>query len=148
MIAASLLLVTSPILARVQSDQDVTGPYEMVEGWLGPMPWHEEGWTFVLIAAVCPETTERIFVHQGRDLPVPRTEGRTGIRSNADHEPSHFVLVLDGEGDLIESWTQWDHLFVRPHKVTMNPCDPDRHIWIVDDWANRCPSSRTTARSW
>ena len=116
MFAACLLLATSPLHGQVQGNQDVTGPYEVVEGWLGPMPWHEEGRTFGLIAAACPETTDRIFVLQGGDLPGPRPEGRPGPRSNADHEPRRFV---------------------RPHKVTMNPYDPERHVWIVDDWENQ-----------
>ena len=133
--AAGLLLPASHLHAQVTGDQDVTGPYEVVERWLGPMLRHDEGWTFGLVAAVYPEAPERIFVLQGGDLPDPRPERGPGPRSNADHEPRHFVLVLDGDGEFIESWTQWDHLFVRPHKVTVNPYDAERHIWIVDDWA-------------
>ena len=78
------------------------------------------------------------------EIPPPGPDGgsRTtprapGPRSNANHSPNHFVLVLDRDGELIESWTRWDHLFVRPHKVTVNPYDPERHVWIVDDWASQ-----------
>lgn len=42
-IAAGLLLTASHLHAQVAGDRDVTGPYEVVEGWLGPMPWHDEG---------------------------------------------------------------------------------------------------------
>src|SRR2546427_11199378 len=37
---------------------------------------------------------------------------------------------------MIESWTQWDHLFEGgrgPHKVKISPYDPERHVWIIDD---------------
>jgi DNA-binding beta-propeller fold protein YncE len=127
----------SPLNAQIKGDQDITGPYEVVEDWLKPMPWHQDGWTFGLVAAVYPDTPNRIFLLQGGDLPDPRPTERAGPRSNALHTPSHFVLVLNGDGELIESWTQWDHLFVRPHKVTINPYDPERHVWIVDDWASQ-----------
>lgn len=127
----------SPLNAQIKGDQDITGPYAVVENWLKPMPWHQDGWTFGLVAAVYPDTPDRIFLLQGGDLPDPRPTERAGPRSNALHTPSHFVLVLNGDGELIESWTQWDHLFVRPHKVTINPYDPERHVWIVDDWASQ-----------
>ena len=30
-------------------------------------------------------------------------------------------------------WTQWDKIFKRPHFVAINPYDPEKHVWIVDD---------------
>jgi len=46
----------------------------------------------------------------------------------------HCVLVFDREGNIVESWTQWDSLFGRPHAVYISPYDPQRHVWIVDDY--------------
>ena len=46
------------------------------------------------------------------------------------------VLVIDGQGNLVESWTQWDKLFEDgrgPHRIYVQPYDPERHVWIVDD---------------
>jgi hypothetical protein len=43
------------------------------------------------------------------------------------------VLVVDAEGNITEDWTKWDSLFRRPHSVTINPYDPEKHIWIVED---------------
>ena len=131
------ILASAPLGAQTVGDQDITGPYRVVENWLKPMPWHADGLTFGLIAAVYPDTPDRIFVLQGGDLPDPRPARGPGPRSNADHIPSHFVLVLNRDGEFVDSWTQWDHLFVRPHKVAVNPYDPDRHVWIVDDWASQ-----------
>jgi DNA-binding beta-propeller fold protein YncE len=45
----------------------------------------------------------------------------------------HCVLVVDANGNITEDWTKWDSLFRRPHSVTMNPYDPEKHIWIVED---------------
>jgi hypothetical protein len=45
----------------------------------------------------------------------------------------HCVIVVDANGTIIEDWTKWDSLFRRPHSVTMNPYDPEKHIWIVED---------------
>jgi peptidylamidoglycolate lyase len=41
--------------------------------------------------------------------------------------------VVDADGNITEEWTQWDHLFRRPHSVSINPYDPDKHVWVVDD---------------
>jgi len=31
---------------------------------------------------------------------------------------------------------QHNKLFVRPHRVVMNPYDPERHVWVIDDGAH------------
>jgi peptidylamidoglycolate lyase len=45
----------------------------------------------------------------------------------------HCLFVVDAEGNIVESWTQWDSIFRRPHSVFINPYDPEKHIWVVDD---------------
>jgi hypothetical protein len=43
---------------------------------------------------------------------------------------------VDAGGRLAESWTEHDELFQGgrgPHKISINPYDPDRHLWVVDD---------------
>jgi peptidylamidoglycolate lyase len=54
--------------------------------------------------------------------------GRPGI----DWRWEHCVLVVDREGYIVEEWTQWDHLWYRPHDVEISPYDPEKHVWIVD----------------
>jgi sugar lactone lactonase YvrE len=46
----------------------------------------------------------------------------------------HCILVLDRAGNIVESWTQWDAMLARPHAVYVSPYDPDKHVWIVDDF--------------
>ncbi|MBM3817465.1 MAG: hypothetical protein FJW14_00410 [Acidimicrobiia bacterium] len=45
----------------------------------------------------------------------------------------HCLVVVDAAGNIVESWTQWDSIFRRPHSVAINPYDPQKHVWVVDD---------------
>ena len=54
--------------------------------------------------------------------------GRPGV----DWRWEHCVLVVDSEGNIVEEWSQWDHLWYRPHDVEISPYDPEKHVWIVD----------------
>ena len=45
----------------------------------------------------------------------------------------HCVVVVDGAGNIIEEWTQWDKIFKRPHSAYISPYDAEKHVWIVDD---------------
>jgi peptidylamidoglycolate lyase len=56
-------------------------------------------------------------------------QGELGV----DARWEHCLLVVDRNGNIVEQWTQWDHLFRRPHSVSINPYDPDKHVWVVDD---------------
>jgi len=57
----------------------------------------------------------------------------SGGRMGVDAKWEYCILVFDGEGNTIESWTQWDSMMQRPHYVAINPYDPERHVWIIDD---------------
>src|SRR5258706_11778656 len=41
-------------------------------------------------------------------------------------------MIFDRAGKLVESWEQYNHLFGHPHTITINPYDPERHVWVVD----------------
>jgi peptidylamidoglycolate lyase len=56
-------------------------------------------------------------------------QGTLGV----DARWEHCLFVVDREGNITEAWTQWDHLFRRPHSVAINPYDPEKHVWVVDD---------------
>ena len=66
-------------------------------------------------------------IPNGNELDEPGN-GRPGI----DWRWEHCVLVIDREGYIVEEWTQWDHLWYRPHDIEISPYDPDKHVWIVD----------------
>jgi hypothetical protein len=56
-------------------------------------------------------------------------KGTVGV----DAKWEHCLTVVDSNGNITETWTQWDKIFKRPHYVAINPYDPDKHVWVVDD---------------
>ncbi|HUY14335.1 MAG TPA: peptidyl-alpha-hydroxyglycine alpha-amidating lyase family protein [Terriglobia bacterium] len=56
-------------------------------------------------------------------------KGKYGV----DGRWENCLLVLDAEGNVVEAWTQWDKLFKRPHAIYINPYDPEKSVWVVDD---------------
>jgi DNA-binding beta-propeller fold protein YncE len=51
----------------------------------------------------------------------------------ADAQWENCIVVVDGNGNIVERWTQWDNILKRPHFVAINPYDPDKFVYIVDD---------------
>ena len=78
------------------------------------------------------ESPNRIYlVTEDEDGRVPAAGGCTPERSQPNAH-SHFILVVDGTGKVIEDWSQWNSLFGFPHAVRINPYDPDKHVWVVN----------------
>ncbi|MDR0786444.1 MAG: 6-bladed beta-propeller [Gemmatimonadota bacterium] len=100
-----------------------SGPYIPVEGWWKDHPETDKGFSYAQIAAVAADTPDRIIVGIRGDL---TPEGQP--RPNS----SNYIVVVNGEGNVVERWTQWDTLFAFPHQIYVNPYDPERHIWVVD----------------
>jgi hypothetical protein len=66
-------------------------------------------------------------------------DGRVGDDSDVgkagvDFRWEHCVVVVDASGKIIEDWTQWDKMLRRPHAVYISPYDPEKRVWIVDDY--------------
>jgi peptidylamidoglycolate lyase len=62
----------------------------------------------------------------GNDLDV----GMPGV----DYRWEHNIIVVNANGDIIEDWTQWDKMLRRPHAIYISPYDPQKNVWIVDDY--------------
>jgi hypothetical protein len=51
----------------------------------------------------------------------------------------HSLIIVDGDGALVDSWPHLEKMFSQvpcgrgPHKIKMNPYDPEKHVWIIDD---------------
>ena len=56
--------------------------------------------------------------------------GKNGV----DFLWANCILVINRNGDIIENWTQWDKMLRRPHSVYISPYDPQKHVYIVDDY--------------
>jgi len=123
--------------------EDETGPYSVVDKWM--KPFARSGYIQGSQGGVFAESANRIFVLNRGELKLPETlpEGFNGAwgslgqqATNAPSELRNCILVLDANGKVIESWTQWDKLFQGgrgPHHVRISPYDPERHVWVVDD---------------
>jgi sugar lactone lactonase YvrE len=56
--------------------------------------------------------------------------GQPGV----DFRWEHCIVVVDANGNVVEDWTQWDKMLRRPHAVYISPYDPEKRVWIVDDY--------------
>jgi peptidylamidoglycolate lyase len=125
---------------------DITGPYELVEGW--PQNVCGEGFQGGAVGGVFAAAPDRVFVFQRGCLPaLPASSSIVPARNaaqfdlsqqNADNHPrwDHVLMILNRDGALVDSWERHNALFVRPHRVRINPNDPDGHIWLIDDGAH------------
>jgi DNA-binding beta-propeller fold protein YncE len=71
-----------------------------------------------------------LFAKDGKTPGDDLDAGMPGV----DYRWEHIVTVFDAQGNLIEDWTQWDKMFRRPHAVYISPYDPQKNVWIVDDY--------------
>ncbi len=114
----------------------------------GPKTYAVQGYQGGSVGGVFAETPDRVFVFQRGCLPVMDHGNDIVPERNASgfdlsqKDPArhprwdHVVLIYNRDGKLVESWEQHNKLFVRPHRVKINPYDPQRHIWIIDDGAH------------
>ena len=109
---------------------DLHGPYDVVENWLKPV---EEGWLTHPVA-VFAESPDRIFI--ALTGVTPKASAPPGLQTFDPKVPgakiAHQLYVVNRSGAVVEDWTQWSALFGSMHDVSINPYDPEQHIWVVD----------------
>ncbi|OFW03443.1 MAG: hypothetical protein A3I61_16735 [Acidobacteria bacterium RIFCSPLOWO2_02_FULL_68_18] len=126
---------------------DVSGPYQVDPNW-PKKTWPARGYIWGSQSGVYPESPDRVFLTSRGEIELPKDArigpnfpGNWGAlnRGGATGEVPVFrntILIIDRQGSLIESWTQWDSLFEGgrgPHQIYVQPYDPERHVWVVDD---------------
>jgi len=136
-----------PALVEQRGGFDISGPYEVDPNW-PKKTWPAPGYIWGSQAGVYPESADRVFLVSRGEIELPKDlrigpnfPGNWGAlnRGGATGEVPVFrnnILVVDRQGNLIESWTQWDSLFEGgrgPHQIYVEPYDPERHVWVVDD---------------
>ena len=102
---------------------DRSGEYTGTPDFWKPAPDHDEEWSWAQIAGVAADHPDRIIVGVRGDR---NAAGQ--VRPNS----SNYIVVVDGNGDIIERWTQWDTMLAFPHHVYISPYDPERHVWVVE----------------
>ena len=148
-----------PSGAVERGGQEEFGHYELVEGWPQPLPDHD-GWTWGSTGAMYAESPDRVWIGQRGELPLPDgakpftpyglLEPPRMATSNAGRRPDapgrggrfhHTVFIVNRDGKLVQEFPELDVLFDKsggrgPHRIRMNPYDPEKHLWIVDDDAH------------
>ena len=132
-------------VAQEKGGGDETGAYEVVANWPKPLPGHE-GWVSGPITGIFAESPDRVFILQRGELQLPQdfrganrifgATGRTASSAVAQARREHYILVVDRNGTITDTWTQWDTLWdgsPGPHKIKINPYDPEKHVWVIVD---------------
>jgi len=148
--AAFLLLagyMTGLSAAEVIMGPTGPSPYDVVEAW--HKPFAREGYAFGGNSGVWAESPQRIFIAQRGEtlLPDPKPAEYAGfagsIGINVLTNPAlrtwqNCLYVLDGDGNVIENWDQWDSLCENsdgpgPHRIRISPYDPDSKVWVINE---------------
>jgi len=119
---------TSGQLGAPKGGIDETGPYRPVDGWFKPL--HPN--TRQCVLGVFAESPDRIYVATEVEVPATRPLGNCTSERSVPGSHSHFILVLNRNGEVIEDWSQWNDLFGMPHGIKVNPYDKDRHVWVIN----------------
>ncbi|HKF65043.1 MAG TPA: peptidyl-alpha-hydroxyglycine alpha-amidating lyase family protein [Vicinamibacterales bacterium] len=139
-------LLASPALTQDVPRNPYTQPstaYYNVQTW--PSDFATPGYVRASNSGIFVESPDRIYlITRGEvKLPNPLPPAFNGTLSSvpqllrAKPELRNCIIVANARGDVIERWTQQDHLFAMggrgPHRIKISPYDPERHVWVVDD---------------
>jgi hypothetical protein len=148
-LALTLPLAATRLLAGQEAVEPNPGPspYQIVSGW--HKPFSEPGFAFGGNSGIFAESADRIFILQRGETrlpdPIPPEyagfAGSIGINvlSATDRRVwQNCLYILDGNGEVVEAWTQWDRLCEGangpgPHRLRISPYDPERKVWVVNE---------------
>ena len=109
--------------AITKGGDERTGEYDAVADWWKPAPDHTNEWTWGEVSGVAVDNPDRIVVSVWGDRNAEGVERPGG---------TNYMVVVDGNGNIVDRWSQWDSLFNKAHQVYINPYDPERHVWLVE----------------
>ncbi len=107
-----------------------TGEYDAVANWWKPAPDHDDTWAWGELGGVAVDNPDRIIVSAWGDREAPGGSSDVGGRERPGS--TNYIVVVDGDGNLTERWTQWDSIVNNPHHLYISPYDPERHVWVVE----------------
>lgn len=140
------LALAIPVLGQ---NPDITGPSPYnytTQSWM--QSFAQEGMTFGGTSGVYVQNKGRIFFLQRGEtrLPNPIPQSYAGFPASLGWNVlqgrgrvwQNVIYVVNSEGEVLEVWNQWDHLFKGtngpgPHRLRMSPYDPQNRLWLVDE---------------
>lgn len=147
---AVFFCLAAPALSSRMAAQSTgpTGPmpYAVVEGWADP--FQEPGFAWGGNSGIHVASPDRIIVLQRGEtrLPQPVPPEFTGYAGSIGLNVlrgerrvwQNVIYEMDGDGEVIAVWSQWDHLFEGtdgpgPHRLRVSPYDPARRVWVVHE---------------
>jgi WD40 repeat protein len=148
--ALSAIIFLSITMGNVSAQDPGPSPYNFnTETWM--QPFAAEGRTWGGTSGIAIQSSERIFLLQRGEtqLPSPIPPEYTSFAGSLGWNVlrgrgriwENCIYVIDGEGNLLEVWNQWDHLFEGtdgpgPHKLRMSPYDDENRLWLIDETGN------------
>ena len=111
--------------STVVGGDDRNGQYLPAIDWMKLDTNHDDEVQWGDISGVSAIDPNRVFVVTWGD------KNSRGEVQNASN-PTHMVVVLDRDGNVIENWSQWDSLMHTPHEIYVDPYDPAMPVWVVE----------------
>ena len=147
MLAMSSLLAASPASAADSDFISGPSPYNFnTQTWM--QPFAQAGFSWGGTSGVHVESEDRIFVLQRgeTELPSPVPSEYTSFAGSLGWNVlrgrgrvwQNCLYVINSDGELLEVWDQWDHLFKGtdgpgPHRIRMSPYDSEKRLWLIDE---------------
>ena len=132
---ALLQQVQAPRYVEQRGGFDISGPYKVDPNW-PKKTWPAPGYIWGSQSGVYPESADKVFLSSRGEIELPKDArigpdfpGNWGAlnRGGATGQVPVFrnnILIIDRQGNLIESWKQWDSLFEGgrgPHQIYVQP---------------------------
>lgn len=148
-IGAALALGSLLVGPAQSQDRGPIGPspYEYTTAtWI--QPFGGEGISWGGNAGVHAQSSDRIFfLQRGQtELPDPIPPDYTNFPGSMGWNVlrgrgrvwQNCIYVVNSEGELLEVWDHWDHLFIGsngpgPHRLRMSPYDPENRLWLIEE---------------
>ena len=78
------------------------------------------------------DTRKWLTAWEGKDADIG-IKGPPYRTLGVDANWENCIVVYDANGNIIETWKQWDKILRRPHSIYISPYDPQKRVWVVDD---------------
>ena len=141
---SAVMIAAMPVHAQemTKGGMDETGPYDVVVGWFKP---GIDRFDQRIVAVVADNPNRIIIGANDRTLtlagyPLLAADGtvmkeKTTVPTDMNDAAKidvNQLMVLNGDGKVVENWAQWNSLISIPHSLMFDPYDKERHLWVVD----------------